>query len=82
MSVDLVLGGSLNLDLVRSVVHSLLISVGGPDIAFIKSHPHIVNFGVQNFVRHVSEAASSELEISESGSSISSDKVDGRLSHS
>jgi hypothetical protein len=75
-------GGRLNLDVVRPVVNGLLISVGGPDHAFINAHPHVGRFGVQNVVGHVSKVASSELEVSESGSSVSCDNVNGRLSHS
>jgi hypothetical protein len=82
LSVNWVLGGRLNLHLVRSVVDRLLRSIGGPDKSFINSHIHLMSVNVQNGVAHVSETRSSKLEITISVGSISSDNVDGRLSHS
>jgi hypothetical protein len=82
LSVDSVLGGRLNLHLVRSVVDGFLFSVGGPDDTFIKTHVHLVTINGQNLGRHISETGPSQLEVSVSGGGVSGDDVNGGLSHS
>jgi len=82
LSVDSVLGGRLNLHLVRSVVGRFLFSVGGPDDTFIKTHVHLVIVDSQNFVGHISETGPSQLEVAVPGGGVSGDDVNGRLSHS
>jgi len=80
-AINVMLGGSLDVQLVGFVVNALLLGAGSPDKSVIDFHPHLVLINSEDLVIHVSETTRSELVVAESLVGVRSDNINGGLLH-